>query len=217
MFNKKKCKKCNEKINKDYNFCPYCGTSITGNSREDFGMLGKNDSINEFEDFSRSMFGGISGNIFNKMIGNAMKMLEEEMQKEMKRSDFKPKTNFQMFINGKKVDFGNNIPVHQKKQKAVKDIPKIDLPQNNLENFSTLPRETPKTEMRRFNDKIVYELKIPGVKTLKDISVIKLEKSIEIRAVSKKKSYQKILPLDLPIINYNLEKDKLIIEFGILG
>ena len=41
MFNKKKCPKCKSKINKDFDFCPYCGNRSGDNGN--WGMLGKND------------------------------------------------------------------------------------------------------------------------------------------------------------------------------
>ena len=53
---------------------------------------------------------------------------------------------------------------------------------------------------------------MPGVKSIKEISIRKLEKSIEIRAVSKDKAYSKIIPVNLPILDYELEKGKLILE-----
>ena len=61
MFNKKSCKKCGEKVNKKYNFCPSCGSNIN-DSKEDWGMLGKTDSIDE-EAFQSPFFGGFSGKI----------------------------------------------------------------------------------------------------------------------------------------------------------
>ena len=211
MFDKKKCKKCNSKIKDKFDFCPYCGTLANENSDDDFGMLGKNDFTNELDDFSKSIFGGIGGNMINKMFGNAMKMLEKEMQKEMKnQKSSMPKTNFQMFINGKKINFSDGNISNGKKE--IKKISNIELPQNKLKNFSKLKKENPKTNIRRFSNKIVYEIDVPGVKSVDDISITKLENSIEIKAVSKTKAYSKIIPINLPIINYGLENQKVFIE-----
>jgi hypothetical protein len=82
----------------------------------------------------------------------------------------------------------------------------------SLDKFSKLPREEPLTDMRRLSDKIVYEILIPGVKSLKDISINKLENSIEIKAVSKDRAYFKIIPINLGIKGYNLLKGKLVLE-----
>lgn len=216
MFNRKKCEKCGNKISSKFDFCPYCGKPANGNSEDDFGMLGKNDSFDEFDNFSKSIFSGFGGSMLNKMLGNAMKMLEKEMQKEMKKENSPPpRTNFQMFINGKKVNLGgDSFPVQKT---PVKKIAPIKLPQNKLTNFSKLPRENPKTSIRRFSNKIIYEINVPGVKSSNDISIVQMENSIEIKAVSKEKSYAKILPINLPIINYGLDNQKILLELGVQG
>ena len=57
MFNKKKCLRCARKIDKEYDFCPYCGTDFRAGKRfqneKDFGLLGKDD----FSDFPMPSFG----------------------------------------------------------------------------------------------------------------------------------------------------------------
>ena len=80
-----------------------------------------------------------------------------------------------------------------------------------------LPRENPKTSIRRFSNKIVYEIDVPGVKSIEDVSIAKLENSIEVKAVSKKKAYSKIIPINLPIINCQVENSILFLEFGVQG
>ena len=45
MF-KEKCKRCNRKIQKDFDFCPYCGSNVgKERNQRDFGFLGKDDFI----------------------------------------------------------------------------------------------------------------------------------------------------------------------------
>jgi HSP20 family molecular chaperone IbpA len=78
-----------------------------------------------------------------------------------------------------------------------------------------LERKEPKTNIRRLSNRVVYELEMPGVESLEDISIIKLENSIEIKAISKNKAYVKVIPINLPITNYNLSEGKLILELGI--
>jgi len=58
----------------------------------------------------------------------------------------------------------------------------------------------------------VYEIKMPGVKSPEDISIIQLENSIEIKALANKKVFYKIIPINLPIRNYNLSKGILTLE-----
>tara|TARA_Y100000034_G_scaffold91111_1_gene109857 strand:+ start:4237 stop:4899 length:663 start_codon:yes stop_codon:yes gene_type:complete len=218
MFRKKECGKCGEKVSKKYDFCPNCGNLINGNFKkeEDLGMLGKNDNVNEFEEFSKTIFGGSGNNILNKMLGSAMKMLEKEIEKEMKRKDNRPKTNFQLFINGKKLNFKNpkNSSPTNKREK-IKEIFLNQFSQNNIKKFSKLPRIEPTTNIRRFSDKVIYEIYMPGIKSINDISIIKLENSIELKAISENKAYFKLIPISLPITNYGILKERLILEFGI--
>jgi hypothetical protein len=61
-------------------------------------------------------------------------------------------------------------------------------------------------------NKIIYEVDLPGVKNEKDIIITKLENSIEIKAFTKDTAYLKLIPISLPIKNYFLEKNKLILE-----
>jgi len=202
MFKKNKCKKCGEKINDKYSFCPYCGKPVNSDKKE-WGMLGKND----YDGISSEnlFLGGISGSMLGKMFNSAMKMLEKEIQKE---NSF-PKTNFRLRINGKEIKLKNQ---DIKRQKVEKKITTKTLPQKILKKFSKLPKIEPKTDLRRLSDKIFYEIDMPGVKSLNEISISQLENSIEIKAISKDKAYHKIIPINLPIINYNLSKEKLVLE-----
>lgn len=219
MFGRKECKRCGEGINKESNFCPSCGVPFNKNSRrEDFGMIGEND-FEEFEnELNNSIFGRIGGRMINKMFESAVRMLEKEMEREIKRKSQPknyPRTNFQLYVNGKKinVDHGNfNFPQEQKlKQK----IQTVKLPQKALKNFSKLQKQEPETNVRRFADKIIYEINMPGVKSEKNISVIKLENSIEIKAIGNKVAYQKVLPINLPVMDYHIGEGKLILELSL--
>tara|TARA_Y100000034_G_scaffold68038_1_gene82123 strand:- start:3922 stop:4584 length:663 start_codon:yes stop_codon:yes gene_type:complete len=214
MFEKKECKNCGEKISNKYRFCPACGNCTSKkNKRDDFGMLGENDSINEFENFSNSLFSGGGGKIIGKMLENAMKLLEREMQKEMKRKNLQPKVDYKMFIDGKRINLNHKNPEKIKNEK--KEIHSSELPQGNWKKFLELPKKEPSTNVRRFSDKIIYEINMPGVKSEKDLSIIKLENNIEIKGVSKNKAYKKLIPMNFPITNYNLSKGKLVLELGI--
>ena len=48
MFKKRKCDNCEEKIDKDFNFCPHCSAPLNEElDGEDRGLLGKTDSVEE--------------------------------------------------------------------------------------------------------------------------------------------------------------------------
>jgi len=228
MFKKKKCAKCKEKVSDKFKYCPSCGSVVNPNAEEErWGMLGKDDRVAEEENqdiFQSSLFGGFSGKMFNKMLGSAMKMLEKEMQKgfmeERLEKEMPLRTNFELYINGKKVN-----PEKIKVMKKPVNTPQKELPkktmhknifsQESLEKFSKLPKEEPKTNIRRLSNKVVYEIDVPGVESINDIAIVKLESSIEVKAIGKTKAYKKVIPLDLPLKRYKLDKDKLILELGV--
>ena len=81
-----------------------------------------------------------------------------------------------------------------------------------MEKLAKLPRKEPETKVRRLTDKIIYEINLPGVKSLKNITVNKLENSIEIKAISKDRAYFKLIPIALPLIRYYLKKESLFLE-----
>ncbi len=202
MFRKKECKKCGNKVNKKYDFCPYCGNPIEY-EKEDFGMLGKND-IREF-DIQNPLFGGITENILSKMLGSAMKMLEKEMNQKKNNSS---KTNVRLMINGKEISLNQT----EKKQKKIKEAESKFFSKQKTKTFLSLKKEEPNTNIRRLSGKVIYEIEMKDVSSAEDISIIKLENSVEIRAIANKKAYFKIIPINLPMISYEFLEGRLVLE-----
>lgn len=235
MFGKKTCGRCNKKVESKYSFCPHCGNPIA-KKKEDYGMLGINDDIPRIENGFESLFDGLGSGIFNKMISGTIKMIEKELEKELKNqknpenpfsSDLnKPtRTNFEIIINGKKINPANIkfsqrispnalIPnqISPKKEHRQRKTTNTSMSPESIKKMSKLPKEEPTTNIRRLSNKVIYEIDIPGVKSTNDISIIKLENSIEVKALAKDKAYSKLIPIDLPILNYELSKGKLTLE-----
>lgn len=206
MFKKNSCSKCGKKVGNKFDFCPYCG-NIVENREEDWGMLGKNDipeseRMNPFEKIAESML--------NKMLGGAVKMFEKEMQKGMnQQKSNNPKTNIRLMINGKEIKL---TPAEKKQQKKVKEVESKFFSDTKTKQFLKLPKEEPKTDLRRLSKKLVYEIELNGVSSADDVSVIKLENSIEIKAIAKEKAYFKIIPINLPLVDYDFSDEKLTLE-----
>jgi HSP20 family molecular chaperone IbpA len=227
MFNKKKCKRCLEKFSNSFDFCPHCGFKVSGDyeDKEDWGMIGKNDFFPSTE--IKIPMG------FNTLFGSLMKNLEGQMKEMDKEFGKVEKENKKMPLGirqggisisistspGKqpeiRVKSHGNIPEFKQREMRIKEQAQErtkNLSEESLKKYSKLPRQEPRANVRRFSDKIVYEIDLPGVKSLKDVSVIKLENSIEIKAVAKDKAYFKLIPVNLQISDYKISKEKLILE-----
>ena len=217
MFRKKKCKNCGEKINDSYNYCPYCRVSLKDMFEEDWGLLGKEDS---FENEEIRMPLGLNS-LFNslvKSLNNQMKEIDQETRKISKPKMTKKSGGISISIStsGNKppeirVNSFGNIPELRKKEQEIKKK-SISLPASDSRKFAGLQKKEPETNIRRLSNKVIYEIKLPGVKTIKYLSIIQLENSIEIKALSEKKVFYKIIPINLPINDYDLSKGILTLE-----
>lgn len=221
MFKKKRCGNCGEKVGDSYNYCPYCSTPLKDlSNEEDWGLLGKNDVINP-EEIKLPM--GLNA-LFNSLVKNLNKQLKEfdnekrDQDKEQRISKKSGGISISISTSGDKPpeikvrSFGN-APGFDDKGIQIKDKrEKIKLPASDSGKFAGLPKTEPQTDIRRFSNRVVYEIKIPGVKSLEDISLIQLENSIEIKALANKKVFYKVIPINLPIKKYNLAKGVLTLE-----
>ncbi len=221
MFKRKICKNCGEKTNEKHNFCPYCRAPLNEPLDEDWGMLGKNDFISPPEEIRLPM--GLS-TLFNSVMKNLNKQfteLDRKTQEEKSRSNTKKggisisiSTSGSLPPEIRVKSFGDVHEFQEKEKKINKKINGLrvgDL-QKKFKKSSGLPKKEPETNIRRFSNKVIYEIKMPGVKSMKDISIAQLENSIEIKALAKDKVYSKLIPISLPIRKYNLEKGKLVLE-----
>jgi HSP20 family molecular chaperone IbpA len=225
MFKKRICPKCGKKIDEKDSFCPHCGNKMHSEEEEgrDWGMIGKDD------------FASIGNEIklpigFNAIFNSIMKNMSKELSEQLSRNNFQPeeKQPKKMKKDGISISistFGNGPPkikvtqlgekpkmeVHEQKEKLKPNT----FTKEKIKKLASLKREEPRTNIRRLSNRVIYEIEIPGVKSLEDISIIKLENSIEIKAISKDKAYVKVIPINLPITNYNLSEGKLVLELGV--
>jgi len=225
MFGKIKCRKCGKKSSKNYNFCPFCGIPLKdpAQMQREYGMLGQEDLSQDFNALPMMMGGGMLG----KMLAGTMQMLEKELAKEMannQNSNNKIQkgmpSNFQLYINGRKVNLNPETQMQMQAQTNQKNTrKKIQnegikkyFTKEKKEKFSALPQQEPTVEIKRLSDSIICEISTPGVKTLEDVSIVQLNNSIEIKAMSNDKAYSKTIKLGLPLLAAQLDKDKLILE-----
>jgi HSP20 family molecular chaperone IbpA len=215
MFDKK-CPGCNNKIKKNYEFCPFCGNNFRNiYDKEDYGIIGKNDILNE------PIFPGFGNSMFEKLLSQTMKMLEKQMKtmgeemnppfKKIPINEINPNLNVQFFVNGKKV-FPQVEEIIAETCPQPSRVKVNKMSEEKLGKFAKLKRIEPHLKMRRLGQKLIYELEVPGVKNLDDVLINRLESSIEVKALAKDKSYSKIINVNLPILRYGLNNGNLILE-----
>ena len=215
MFGKKECTRCNVRSSVKYNFCPNCGVPFNGKkSAEEYGMLGENDFDENMLNPNGNILNGFGGKMMGKMFESAVRMLEKEMQKEMKKQG-SPKQNFQLFVNGKKINVSSSGETREQRPRKRREMSQASLPNANLKKFGDFPKKEPDTNIRRFSDRVIYELNMPGLKSEKEMSIVKLENSIEIKALADEIIYMKIIPISLPITDFKIAEDKLVLELGL--
>jgi HSP20 family molecular chaperone IbpA len=189
-----------------------------------------------FGGFSGKVMNSMLSNAMKMLEKEMQKSMKEQNFQNQNFNQNQPvnRTNFELYINGKKIPADkikvtkkpNNQNFQNKKLLTKQEMSQIGnkKPQNNMksstprftnearENFQKLPKKQPETNVRRFSNKVVYEIDIPGVESIKDISISQMENSIEIKAISKKNAYEKIIPIGLPIAKYGFSKGKLVLE-----
>ena len=236
MFNKK-CPRCKNKTSRSYEYCPYCSYPLKRVREEDKGLIDK-DLEDEFG--LSGLGGGFGGFPFGNIMNGLAKELEKQFR-ELDRGLYKdidsdehtnmsvedpgiiregisisissgddgePKINIRKLTPG-----GIMKPVRTEKaeKKVYKKFPKVKMDKKDFEKLAKLPQTEPSTTVRRLANKIVYEIDIPGVKE-KDIILHQLHNSIEIKAFTKDKLFLKLIPVSLPLMDYRVEKGKLVLE-----
>lgn len=211
MFFKKKkkepeyiCPDCESEIHDSFSFCPYCGIYLLDpeEEMEDFGMLGKNDVFNNANNERMNMGYGLADRFLGTLINNLAKTFEQQFREI-------DKAEISNMPNGIKIKIGmpqQNIQ-QQKSNKPISE--------DQLKRMASLPRAIAKTTVRRLSDKIIYELNTPGLMSVEDVIVSKLESGYEIKAISDKKVYVNSLPVKLPIRSYSISDNKLFVEFKV--
>lgn len=202
MF-KTKCPFCERKIERDFYFCPYCGREVKKQKEmEDYGFLGKSDDLKDLHEAMNLPFQGV----INSLVQDLAKNFSEN----------KPQNNF----NGVKINISSSngkifdIKIDSaRKENPERKVKKIALTEEQVKALSTLPREEAKTKILRLDNKIQYEIEIPGVNNVNNILINRLENSLEIKAISSGKIYTKILPAKTTPLNYKFSEGKLIFEF----
>ncbi len=211
-----KCDNCGYKNNSSYSFCPRCGFSLIDLEKEqrDFGLLGRDDHSDlELNNFPDQGF-GITDKLFNSMLNNIIKIFDKQIKNQFKEIDKELQgAEIRSFPNGIRIKISGPIEEKPVEQNEAKTSTKKVIDQNQLKKMSSLPRAKAKASVKRLGNKLVYELLTPGISSLEDVFVSRIESGYEIKVIGDKKIYVNSFPINLPLRRYAISKNKLLVEF----
>jgi len=142
-------------------------------------------------------FGNVNKNIRDDIADELQEMVPETSKPEHRREGLR-----RLIPAGRPVEIRE-----QKKEHVREDLQRVCEPKIT---------EEPKCEVKPLGDRVVVEIKLPGVKREQDITINELESSVEVKAMVKDKAYFKILtkPENRRISRKTLNKGVLEIEFS---
>jgi len=203
----KKCPSCAKKLDKKFNYCPYCGKSIKVlNDRANYGMLGKEDSREAVQEELKLPFG------MNKIMNSLVKQLENQLgNMNVGEKNGAPR--------GFKIRVVNGVPQMKQvvKNEGVSsgDRPKkveVVVSMEEEARRMNLPKVDAESNVKRLSDRIIYEIDAPGIKKKENVVITELASGVEIKIYSSDFCYVKSIPLKVEIIEYYVEKDKVFVE-----
>ncbi len=203
MFGKKKCYKCGEGIRDGFRFCPKCGMNLSYKN-----MSGKANNFmlsgNMFKDFQKifsSMnkdFGASSPRKprinFRMPGGGGISIIITSVSGMRPKVSMKNYEQFRKPGSIAKERFGANVPIEDI-SKPIEDISKPM--ERSRPKKIRIPKvtEEPETEIKDFGTKQIITIKLPDVKSVKDVEIRKMEHSIEVKAFAGDKAYFKLIPI----------------------
>lgn len=216
MFNRPRCKQCEKKISKKYTYCPHCGFCQKNKVSELFQPALDNLGF-PFSFLFKKLTKDLEKQLSNLDLPQEPPTLDSDQENFNVTNGF-PGGTMGISIN---IDNKNGQPVIRigsmdKNKRALPAKRKMliknpEISPEKAEKISNLPKAEPETRVTRLTNRLIYEIKLPGV-TKENIIIRKLENSIEIKAFSEEKVYTKLIPLSLPVINSNLKEGKLTLE-----
>ncbi|HDJ96608.1 MAG TPA: zinc ribbon domain-containing protein [Candidatus Aenigmarchaeota archaeon] len=191
FFERKTCPRCGRKVKSDFKFCPYCGEDLSrGYHKSLFEEVERDfEEIDKLFDISKFGFpvrsGGVSITIHS---GEGEPRIEVKTFGDYKR--FEP---------------------HIKKKLGIKDHGIKEIERKVKKPKVT---EEPKTEIKKVDGGELITVNLPGVKSIDDVEIRKLEQSIEIKAFCNGKVYFTLIPIkpNSKIVERRFEKGILTLQ-----
>lgn len=206
-------------MSKDFTYCPFCGTNVKDVERREKEAR----EAREFEGLAAMSMAFPFGKLFDELTKEFSreidKMWEEEFAEPAAKKIRRRGISISISTEGGEPKvrvrtMGEPLQTAQAVQavQARTRLPQRILSEEEVTKYAKLPRKEAETTVKRFSDKIVYEILLPNVERLENVFVNKLHNSIEIKAFGKDKAFFKLIPLDLNVKNYFLQNGKLILE-----
>lgn len=202
MMFKRKCSSCARKVDRKFNFCPYCGESFKARrEKDDFGMLGFDDSGDEAGAEQKLPFG------MEKIMGSLVKQLEKQMGN----------MNFEGMPKGIRINVVRGNPALVGRREVVggrksASSEQLVVSSEKTERRMGLKKVEAESKVRRLADRIIYEIVAPGVRDKDDVVVTELATGLEIRIYSEDRCYVKFIPLKVELIGYSVRGERVIVE-----
>jgi HSP20 family molecular chaperone IbpA len=238
------CRKCGNKVEKGWRFCPNCGSTLQPQRRSLFDDIfsrfkrefGEMDRMfdKEFEVLDLSPFFGKSFDKRRGWYGERDQRRAPVNRKGFtiritRRGQDRPRVNVHTFGNIKNEDVRKEIkekmrslgmgPPGQPRQfpAANEPVPATGEPyQKTRAQEPAKLTEEPTTNAKVIGNKVIVDMELPDVKSESDIDVQELESSVEVRARAGDKAYFKIItkPGHSSVTSRRFVKGKLHMEFS---
>lgn len=210
---KRRCLSCGEIIDSSWRFCPSCGEEqqpdLFGEFFSEFGkelrrITGSFEHRHNFEAFDATpMFSRNAGGFSVKVT---------------RRNNEEPKVEVRTFGNVRPEDIERNLRGLPPNTPLKEGFVRIE---NSPRQATQAPRKPgkisePLSKMMTEGEKVIAELALPNVSSLKDVEVTELESSIEVRGYGKEESYFKIIaiPEGAKVIGKSFSGGTLRLELG---
>jgi HSP20 family molecular chaperone IbpA len=196
MFGRR-CESCGAELKANWRFCPSCGARV-GRPRPDiFEEVER--AFEEFDKMFSPRFFRFPRIKFPTRGGGVSITIRSGLgrEPEVRVSTFGDYKRFEPEIKRR---LGLKPPLEEVEEKP--RVPKVT--------------EEPEMTVERVDDRQVLRLKLPGIRSVGDVDVRKLEQSIEIRAFADDKAYFKLIPVkpETQVLRKDLKDETLEIEIG---
>ena len=232
-----KCPNCGKSLEKNYPFCPFCGSRMRRKSLFEhvFSRFGgemditkqvremQKEMVKQFEALDISPFfktpatrKGFTIKIVRR--GGTKPQITVKTFGNVDKETIKRKLSGQLGIPAEKLVLKRAQPPVPVPSPVPKPPVRPKRPATPRRPELPAPKvtEEPKTEVRRVDSKVIVDMDIPGVKSEKDIRIQELQESVEVKAIAGDKAFFKIItkPAQFRLSKKNFNGGKLHLEFA---